>query len=140
MSKKTKRANVVIDDVLYKQIQHTNENDKGWKLIPQNPAGVIGSGLHRIDKERENTHWDIYDGDKKIDKKPVEGEIPKFRSILVNLRSGGIFPAPSEKHIPVLRGSNRPGGWISLEHYQKNKSRYKVEMGSEEFPDIVVEI
>ena len=73
MGKKDKKADVVIDDVLYKQIQHINDKDSGWKLVPQNPSGVIGSGLHRIDKQKENTHWDIYDGDKKIGMKPYGG-------------------------------------------------------------------
>lgn len=140
MGKKDKRADVVIDDVLYKQVQHINEKDSGWKLVPQNPQGVIGSGLHRIDKQKENTHWDIYDGDKKIGTKPLDGEVPKFRSVLINLKRGGIFPAPSENHIVVLRGSDKPMGWISLEHYKNNREKYRVEHGHEESPDVVVEL
>ncbi|MBU2053011.1 MAG: hypothetical protein ABIJ14_01540 [Nanoarchaeota archaeon] len=140
MSKKTKKADIVIDDVPYKAIQYKNENETWWKNVPQNPEGVIGSGLHRIDKKRENSHWDIYDGDKKIGKKPIEGNLPKFRSIIINLKKGGIFPAPSENHIAVLRGSNKPMGFISLEHYQKNKKRYKVKMGDENNPDVVVDL
>lgn len=140
MGKKDKKANVIIDDVLHKQIQHINDKDSGWKLIPQNPQGVIGSGLHRIDKQKENTHWDIYDGDRKIGMKSLEGEIPGFRSVLINLKKGGIFPAPSEAHIVVLRGPHKEPGWISREHYKKNKPKYRVEMGNEDDPDIVVEL
>jgi hypothetical protein len=140
MGKKDKKADVVIDDVLYKQIQHINEKDSGWKLVPQNPSGVIGSGLHRIDKQKENTHWDIYDGDKKIGTKPYEGDIPKFRAVLINFKNHGIFPAPSENHISVLRGSNKPMGWISLGHYKRNREKYRVELGDEDNPDVVVEL
>lgn len=141
MGKKTKKADIVIDDVPYKQIQHTNSNDTWWKSIPQNPQGVIGSGLHIIDKNRENSHWDKYDGDKKIEgSEEYLKEPPKFRAVLINFKNHGIFPAPSENHISVLRGSDKPMGWISLEHYKKNKTKYRVHMGDEDNPDIVVEL
>jgi hypothetical protein len=140
MGKKDKKTDVVIDDILYKQIQHINSRDSGWKLVPQNSPGVIGSGLHRIDKQKENTHWDIYEGDKTIGMKPYEGRLPGFRSVLINLKEGGIFPAPSENHICVLRGIDKPMGWISLEYYNKNRTKYRVQMGDEDNPDIVVEL
>jgi hypothetical protein len=140
MSKKTKKAYVVIDGVLYRQIQWSNDSDTNWKSIPQNPSGILGSGLHRIDKNRKETHWDVYDGDKKIGKKPIEGDMPKFKSVLINFKSHGVFPAPSENHIVVLRGSDKPSGWISLKYYQKNKEKYFVKFGDKDHPDVVVEI
>lgn len=140
MSKKTKKADVVIDDIPYKQIQWSNNSDTNWKNIPQNPSGIIGSGFHRVEKNKEESHWDIYNGDKKIGQKPIEGKLPKFRAVLINFENHGIFPAPSENHIAVLRGSDKPMGFISLEHYRKNKKRYRVQMGDDDNPDIVVEI
>jgi hypothetical protein len=140
MSKKTKKIDVVIDDVLCKQIEHKNKNGTHWKTIPQNPSGVIGSGFHRIEKNKENSHWDIYNGDKTIGKKSIEGEIPRFRAVIINFKNHGIFPAPSDNHIVVLRGKDKPMGFISLQHYQKNKKKYKVEMGDENNPDVVLEM
>ena len=139
MSKKTKKTEVVIDDILYKQIQWSNNSDTNWKNIPQNLKGVIGSGFHRVKKNKENSHWDIYDGNKKIGKKPIEGEIPKFRAVIVNFKNHGTFPAPSENHIAVLRGKDKPMGWISLKHYGENKRKYCVKLGNEDNPDVVVE-
>ena len=139
MSKKTKKADTIIDDVKYKQIQYTNSNDTWWKSIPQNPPGVIGSGLHIIDKNRENSHWDIYDGNRKIGMREFKEGKPRFRSMIINLKKGGIFPAPSENHTVVLRGSDKPMGWISLKHYKENKRKYRVEFGSEDSPDVVIE-
>jgi hypothetical protein len=141
MGKKTKKADIVIDDVPYKQIQHTNSKDTWWKSIPQNSQGVIGSGLHIIDKNRKESHWDKYNGNKQIEgAKEYLHEPPKFRAVLINFQNHGIFPAPSENHISVLRGSNKPMGWISLEHYKKNRKKYKVELGDENNPDVVLEL
>jgi len=72
--------------------------------------------------------------------KKIEGKLPKFRSMIVSLKGDGVFAAPSEDHIPVLRGQDKPMGWISLEHYKKNRTKYRIEFGSEDCPEVVVEI
>ena len=96
--------------------------------------------MHTIKKDRENSHWDIYDGKKKIDRKEIDGEPPGFESMIVSLKGEGIFAAPSKDHIPVLRGQDKPMGWISFEHYRKNKTKYQVKFGNEKNPEFVVEI
>jgi hypothetical protein len=141
MGKKTKRTDTPIDGVMYKQIQHTNKNDTWWKNIPQNPTGVIGSGLHIIDKNRENSHWEKYNGNKKIEgSEEYLSQPPKFRAVKIDLKNHGLFPAPSENHIAVLRGNNKQIGWISLEYYKKNKKKYSIEHGGEDNPDVVLEL
>ena len=120
MGKNTKRTDTPIDGVMYKQIQHTNKNDTWWKNVPQNPKGVICSGLHIIDKNRKNSHLEKYDGNKKIEgSEEYLSEPPKFRAVKIDFKNHGIFPAPSENHILVLRGSDKPMGYISLEYYKR---------------------
>ena len=140
MSKKTRKTDTVIDDVMYKQLQHVGEDETYWKDVPKIPSGKIGSGLHMMKNKIQNNHMDNYDGNTVIAKKYLGEKAPGFRAVKLNLKNHGIFPAPSPDHITVLRGSDKSGGWISLEHYNKNRKRYRVQFGDVENPDVVVEL
>ncbi|MCK4647324.1 hypothetical protein KAT24_00130 [Candidatus Pacearchaeota archaeon] len=138
MSKKTKTTDTLIDGVRYKQIQYTNKNDTWWKNVPQNPEGIIGSGLHIIDKQRQKSHWEKYDGKTEIkEDKEYLVNPPKIRSLKIDFKTHGIFPAPPDNQIGVLRGSDKMMEWVSLEYYKRNKDKYSIILGDENNPTVL---
>jgi len=136
MSSKDKKTEMIIDGTKYKQIRHDTPNDTNWMNIPQIEEGVIGSGLHIVDKARERTHWDKFNGKTKLDEEPQYlNEPPKINNL--KMSDGTIFAAPPHNTILVLRGSDQPEEWVSLEYYQKNKEKYYVKIGNSENPELL---
>lgn len=138
MSKKDKKTEMIIDGTKYKQVRHDTPDDTNWMNIPQVEDGVPASGLHIVDKARHRSHWDKFEGKKKLeDEKEYLVELPKIKSLKINAKDGTIFIAPPNNKILVLRGSNQIGEWISLEYYKKNKDKYYVKIGDKNNPKIL---
>jgi len=140
---KSKKSTIIIDGTEYKVIQWTNSNETNLKYVPQNPQGVIGSGLHIPEKNRQRTHWDYYDGNKKIEgeRKNVEEDFKMAPMAVINFKEHQVFLLPPNNQIAVLRGKDKPMEFISNEYYKKNKAeylqRYFVRLGDEENPQIL---
>ena len=141
MPKKTKKAGIAIDGVEYRVVQWSNSTETNLKYVPQNPQGVIGSGLHIPEKNKQRTHFDMYDGKEHLKgQEKYVGEDFKFAPMaVINFKEHLVFPIPQDNPIAVLRGKDKLMEFISLEHYRKNKERYKVELGDEDNPNVVVE-
>ena len=142
MSKKTKKSTIRIEGTEYKVVQWTNSTETNLKYLPQNPPGVISSGLHIPEKNKDETHWDYYDGKKKIKGKKYVKESLKFPPIaVINFKEHLVFSVPPGKEIMVLRGSDKSTEFISLEYYRKHRDRYLsnyfIRLGDEENPQVL---
>jgi len=143
MSKKTKKSEIIIDGVEYKIIQWTNQTETNLKYVPQNPLGVIGSGLHIPEKNRQRIHFDTYDGKEHLKgQENYVGNDFKFPPIaIINFKEHLVFPVPPDNQIAVLNGRDKPMEFISLEYYKKNKekyiSKYFIRLGDEENPQVL---
>ena len=139
---KAKKIDVLIDGVEYKMIEETNSNDTHWMSIPKVEDGVYASGAHIIRKARERSHWDKFNGKEKLpDEKEYISPPPKFNSMVINFKNHGTFPISPDNPITVLRGSDKPMEFISLEYYNKNKekylAKYSVLIGDKKDPQVL---
>ncbi len=143
MSKNKKKSTILIDGIEYRVIQWTNSNETNYKYVPQNPRGVIGSGLHVPEKNKQETHWDYYDGNKPFEEKKeyVKDDFKMAPMAIINFKEHQVFLIPPDNQIAVLRGSDKPMEFISYEYYMKNKTeylkKYFVKLGTEENPQIL---
>ena len=138
MSKKSKKTEMIIDGIKYKQVRHDTPDDTNWMNIPLVEDGVPASGLHIVDKARHRSHWDKFDGKKKLpDEREYLEEPLKIKSLKLNIKNGTTFVAPPNNRILVLRGINKSEEWISLEYYDKNKDKYYVKIGDENNPKLL---
>ncbi|MFW5803884.1 MAG: hypothetical protein ACOCWG_01480, partial [bacterium] len=137
MGKKSPRTEFFIDGVKYKQIYHQNKNDAFWMNVPLVPDNVMASGLHLIDKKRNQSHYDFYLGKDKTNKKEYLDKPPRIRNLKIDIKQNTIFVGSPNNPILVLRGKNEEEEWISLNYYNKNKYKYYVKLGSDVHPNVV---
>lgn len=132
MSANDKRRKMRIDGREYTQIRHDNQNDTNWMNVPVLEEGVVGSGLHIVDKKREKTHWDKFEGKNKLkEKESIRGDLP-ITNLILDTKQNTIFIAPPHNPVLVLRGSSEKEEHISFEHYEKNKENYIVKLKDRE--------
>jgi hypothetical protein len=140
---KRKKSTILMDGIEYRVIQWTNLTETNYKYVPQNPQGIIGSGLHVPEKNKQEIHWDYYNGNKPFEnKKEYVKEGFKMAPIAaINFKEHQVFLLPKDNQIIVLRGENNPMEFISYEYYKKNKveylQRYSVKLGTEENPQVL---
>ncbi len=127
MSKSDKKIELKVDDTTYKQIRVDRAKETYWKNIPQVSDGVLASGLHFIDKNREESHYDFFIGKepqpqmKEYLKEPI-----RKQSLILNPEKG-VFVAPNGKILVTSKESNIPT-YISRENYEKNKEDYFIKV------------
>lgn len=133
----------MIDGVEYRVIEWTNSTETNLKYVPQNPPGIIGSGLHVPEKNKQRTHWDSYDGSTAIEenKEYVGADFKMAPMAVINFKEHQVFLIPPDNQIAVLRGSDKPMEFISKKYYEENKQRYLkeyfVRLGDEENPQVL---